>query len=75
MNKAKNPKKNRYQILVIICAILFIIYSYSFYIAFSWRNHFKMWLNGGLAALWCFCGIVWFILLKKINKNEEDKQQ
>lgn len=74
MNKVKNPKKNQYQILVIICIILFVAYTYFFYIACRLHNHFKMWLQGSLAALWCFCGIVWFLQLKKINRQEKENE-
>lgn len=70
MSKPKNPKRNQYQILIIICVVLFFVYGYSFYIACRLHNHFKMWLHGGLALLWCICGILWWILLKRLNKND-----
>lgn len=72
MNKTKNPKKNQYQIFVIISAILFITYTYSFYIACRLHNHSKMWLQGSLAALWCICGIMWLIQLRKIDRQEKE---
>lgn len=73
MNKKKNPKKNQYQILVIICALCAIVYGYIFYVACKLHNPAKMWFNGLIAAAWAFCAVVWLLQLKKI-KNEGEKQ-
>lgn len=74
MNKTKNPKKNQYQILVIICALAAIVYGYIFYIGFRLHSPAKMWFNGLIALAWCFCCIVWFMQLKKINRQEKENQ-
>lgn len=72
--KHTNKKKNQYQILVIICVLLAIFYTYCFYIALRLHNHFKIYFNGLITILWAFCAVVWYLLLKKINKAGKDNQ-
>lgn len=70
----RNPKKNLYQIAVIVSVIAMVIYGYSLYISAKWHHTGKIYWNLTLCTLWFLSAILWLRKLGILAKEERENQ-